>query len=100
MISACETVSLLAHLVDPAEGVGDVAVLDAEKLLAQAPGDRARLAVRDGPLRGGALDPADRGDHGRGPAGEHLGQLARGAPGLPLLDGDLVLDGLDAQFGG
>src|SRR5271166_7165491 len=66
----------LADFVDPVEGVGAVAVLDADQLFAQAHGHRARLAVRDYELRGLALDPPHRGDHGRGPAGEHFGQLA------------------------
>src|SRR5271165_311256 len=61
----------LADFVDPVEGVGAVAVLDADQLFAQAHGHRARLAVRDYELRGLAL---------------------------PLVDGDPFLDRLDAEF--
>src|SRR5204862_6367569 len=61
----------LADLVDPAERVGLVAVLESDQLLAQAHGHRAGLAVRDQPLRVLALDPADRGADRRGAAGEH-----------------------------
>src|SRR5271165_2006003 len=87
-------------LVDPGERVGEAAVLDADQLLAQAHSDRTGRAVADQPLGRLALDPAHRGDHRRGAAGEHLGQLARCALGLPLVDRDPVLDGLDAEFGG
>src|SRR5580700_7642185 len=59
-----------ADLVGPVEGVGEVAVLDADQLLAQAGGDRAGGAVADQPLGGLAADAAHRGDHGRGAAGE------------------------------
>src|SRR5579863_3846692 len=58
-----------ADFVDPVEGVGEAAILDADQLVAQAHSDRARGAVADQPLGGGALDPADRGDHGGGAAG-------------------------------
>src|SRR5260370_1886820 len=52
-----------ADFVDPVEGVGVTAVLDADQLFAQAYGHRAGLAVRDEPLRGLALDPAHPADH-------------------------------------
>src|SRR5437764_14496199 len=65
-----------ADLVNPAERVGLVAVLEANQLLAQAHGHRAGLAVRDQPLRVLALDPADRGDDRPGAAGGHPRQLS------------------------
>src|ERR1700685_1380253 len=100
LVSASETGGGLADLVGPVEGVREAAVLDADQFLAQAGGDGAGAAVADQPLGGLAADAAHRGDYGRGAAGEHLGQLARRALVLPLLDGDLVLDGLDAEVGG
>ena len=49
---------------------------------------------------GGGLHRPDRRDDGRGPAGEHLGDLAAGVAGLPVLDRDPTLLGGDAQVSG
>src|SRR5215831_12367775 len=65
----------LADFVDPAVGVGALAVLDAHEFFAQLEGYRAGGAVADDPVAAGGFDPADGGDHGGGAAGEDLGQL-------------------------
>src|SRR6202035_2264048 len=87
-----------ADLVDPAVRVGELAVLDTDQFLAQAHGDRARGAVADHPLAAGALDLADRRDHGGGTAGEHLGELTGGAFLAPLVGGDLAFFGTEAEI--
>src|ERR1039458_808455 len=86
-----------ADFVYPAERIRLASVLDPCEFGVQAPGYRTRLAVADQPSRRSAADRADRRDHCRRAAREHLGKLTVSAAFLPLRDADRLLGRCDAQ---
>lgn len=57
--------------------------LDVEQGISQFKGDRPQRAIADSPRRDGGLHAADRCDHSRGAAREHLGDRTVGVSGAP-----------------
>ena len=62
--------------------------------------DRAGLASPSATSPPSPLQRADRGHHGGGAAGEHLGDLAAGDAVAPLVDGEPALLDLVAELAG